>query len=188
MASGKPRTRKKQNSRSKSERLPKEQGGLLAALGASPSGDEIPLMVAARANALDALGFDVKAAQLVEGARRLSAQADQVRLKVLQTAKEKPACSKGCSYCCSHKVGVTVPEVLAIVAHLRTLSRTARRREQEGRAVGVGALGSSRTAKSRTLAFRARSCTTTGVAASMTYAHCRVAVGFRRTWSRARNI
>jgi Fe-S-cluster containining protein len=57
--------------------------------------------------------------QLVEAVRRVTDQADTVRLKVLQAAKHAPACSKGCSWCCSHKVGVTVPEVIAIVAHLR---------------------------------------------------------------------
>lgn len=77
------------------------------------------MMLAARNNALDALGFELRPAQMVEAARRASDQADAVRLKVLQSAKHPPACSKGCSWCCSHKVGVTVPELIAVVAHLR---------------------------------------------------------------------
>jgi len=76
-------------------------------------------MLAARASALDALRFELKSEQMVEAAKRANDQADTVRLNVLQTAKAKPACKKGCSYCCSHKVGVTVPELIAIVAHLR---------------------------------------------------------------------
>jgi len=77
------------------------------------------MMLAARENALDALGFELQPAQMVEAVRRASVQADAIRLTVLQAAKQTPACSKGCSWCCSHKVGVTVPEVIAIVAHLR---------------------------------------------------------------------
>lgn len=76
------------------------------------------MMLAARANALDALGFELGAAQMVEAVRRASDQADRVRLNVLEAAKVTPACSKGCSWCCSHKVGVTVPELIAIVDHL----------------------------------------------------------------------
>jgi Putative zinc- or iron-chelating domain len=122
MATWKPRTRKKQGPRVKAQAgTPKAPVALLVALGAPPSGDEIPLMVSARANALDALGFDLKPAQLVEATRRAAAQADTVRLTVLKNGAEKPACIKGCSHCCSHKVGVTVPEVVAIVEYLRTL-------------------------------------------------------------------
>lgn len=77
------------------------------------------MMLEARATALDALGFELRPKELVEAFKRTSRQADVVRLRVLESAQEKPACAKGCSYCCSHKVGVTVPEVLAIVAHLQ---------------------------------------------------------------------
>jgi len=92
---------------------------LLEALGKPPTADEVPMMLAAREHALDALGFELAPAQMVEAAKRASDQADAVRLRVLQSAKVTPACSKGCSWCCSHKVGVTVPELIAIVAHLR---------------------------------------------------------------------
>jgi Fe-S-cluster containining protein len=40
-------------------------------------------------------------------------------LTVLQSTQGTPACGKGCSWCCSHKVGVTVPELIAIVDQLR---------------------------------------------------------------------
>lgn len=120
MATWKPRTKKKPGTRAGAQSgVSKAQAGLLADLGAPPSGDEIPLMVAARTNALDALGFDVKPADLAEAARRASVQADNTRLTVLQTTKQKPACGKGCSHCCSHKVGVTMPEVLAITRYLQ---------------------------------------------------------------------
>lgn len=79
------------------------------------------MMVAARESALDALGFELQPAQLVEAFKRAGDQADTVRLSVLQSSKDTPACSKGCSWCCSHKVGVTVPEVTAIVAYLQAL-------------------------------------------------------------------
>jgi len=115
MAKWKPRSQKKR----KAPALQKEKAPLLEALGTPPSADEVPVMLAARESALDALGFELEPSQMVEAVRRASERADSVRLSVLQAAKEKPACSKGCSWCCSHKVGVTVPEVIAIVAHLR---------------------------------------------------------------------
>lgn len=115
MATWKPRSGKKR----KGPASGKGGAPLLEALGTPPTADEVPLMLAARANALDALGFELDAEQMVEAVRRASGQADAVRLSVVQTAKEKPACSKGCSWCCNHKVGVTVPEVIAIVAYLR---------------------------------------------------------------------
>ncbi len=94
------------------------QAPLLEALGAPPTPDEVPLMLAARESALDALGFELRPAELVAASQRASAKADAVRLNVLQSAKATPACSKGCSWCCSHKVGVTLPELLAIVEYL----------------------------------------------------------------------
>ncbi len=77
------------------------------------------MMVEARARALDALGFELRPKELVEAFKRTSEHVDAVRLRVLESTKEKPACKKGCSWCCSHKVGATVPEVIAIVEHLR---------------------------------------------------------------------
>lgn len=130
MATWKPRSRKKR----KASVASKAGAPLLAALGEPPTADEVPVMLSARESALDALGFEIEPAQLVEAARRASDQADAVRLKVLQTAKNAPACSKGCSWCCSHKVGVTVPEVIAIVAHLTDSPKrleVARRRAAE---------------------------------------------------------
>lgn len=97
----------------------KSKAPLLEALGTPPSADEVPMMLTARESALDALGFELRPAQMVEAVRRTSDQADNIRLNVLQSAEGTPACSKGCSWCCSHKVGVTVPEVIAIVDNLR---------------------------------------------------------------------
>jgi hypothetical protein len=114
MAKWKPGTQKKR----KAPAGRKAEAPLLEALGTPPSADEVPMMLAARESALDALGFKLEPAQMVEAAKRASEQADAVRLKVLQAAKHAPACSKGCSWCCSHKVGVTIPELIAIVAHL----------------------------------------------------------------------
>jgi Fe-S-cluster containining protein len=102
----------------KASKSSKDGAPLLAALGTPPTADEVPLMLEARAKALDALGFRLQPKELVEAFKRTSEQADAVRLRVLQATQEKPACSKGCSFCCSHKVGVTVPEVLAIVEYL----------------------------------------------------------------------
>lgn len=115
MATWKPRSGKKRKAPTS------KQGGtpLLEALGTPPTADEVPMLLAARESGLDALGFELKPAQMVEAVKRASAQADTIRLSVLQTAKDAPACSKGCSWCCNHKVGVTVPEVIAIVDHLR---------------------------------------------------------------------
>lgn len=114
MAKWKPQTRKQRTAPASR----KDGAPLLEALGTPPSADEVPMMLAARESALDALGFELRPAQLVEAVRRTSAQADSVRLNILQSAKGTPACSKGCSWCCSHKVGVTVPEVIAIVDRL----------------------------------------------------------------------
>lgn len=119
MATWKPRTRKKRKARTS----PKGDAPLLAALATPPTADEVPMMLAARTSALDALGFELQPAQMVEAVRRASHQADAIRLSVLQATRDTPACRKGCSWCCSHKVGVTVPEVIAIVAHLRTSPR-----------------------------------------------------------------
>jgi Fe-S-cluster containining protein len=98
---------------------PNADAALLAALGTLPTADEVPMMMAAWESGLDALGFKLAPSQMVEVAKRASAQADATRLKVLASTKEMPACSKGCSWCCSHKVGVTVPEVIAIVTYLK---------------------------------------------------------------------
>jgi hypothetical protein len=113
MAKWKPSGKKRRAPASRRSKAP-----LLEALGTPPSAAEVALMVTARENALDALGFELQPAQLVAAARRASTQADAVRLNVLQSTAVTPACSKGCSWCCSHKVGVMVPELIAIVDHL----------------------------------------------------------------------
>lgn len=115
MATWKPRSGKKR----KGPASRKGGARLLEALGTPPSADEVPMMLAARSGALDALGFELEPRQMVEAARRANGQADAVRLQVVQAAREKPACAKGCSWCCNHKVGVTIPELIAIVEHLR---------------------------------------------------------------------
>jgi Fe-S-cluster containining protein len=86
------------------------------------------MLLAARANALDALGFTLESGHLAEAARRAGAFADVIRPKVVdasdlaasarRSTKDALACRKGCSWCCHHKVGVTVPEVIAIKAQL----------------------------------------------------------------------
>lgn len=101
---------------------PKAGGSLLADLGAPPTSDEFPMMLEAHAHALDALGFELRTVDLAEAAGRTSVRADRVRLSVLQSQKVQPACSKGCSHCCHHKVGVTMPELIAIVVHLEAES------------------------------------------------------------------
>jgi hypothetical protein len=91
----------------------------LADLATAPTADEVPTLVTARANALDAFGFELKPAQMIEAAKRSRELSDAVQLRVLQPQEEQQvACRKGCFWCCTLKVGVTVPEVMAIVAHL----------------------------------------------------------------------
>ena len=89
MATWKPQSRKKR----KASTAHKGEAPLLEALGTPPTADEVPMMLAARENALDALGFELQPAQLVEAVRRASHQADTIRLSVLQSAKKAPACS-----------------------------------------------------------------------------------------------
>lgn len=93
----------------------------LADLVRPPSEAEVSLLVAARQNALAAFGFELQRPQMVEAASRSRALADKARLSVTQPAREAPVCQKGCSWCCHLKVGVTVPEVIAIVEHLQSL-------------------------------------------------------------------
>jgi hypothetical protein len=61
-----------------------------------------------------------------------------------QAPERPPACRAGCAHCCHQPVGVTPPEVLAIVAHLQAIrapaaleATTARMREADDRTRGV---------------------------------------------------
>ncbi len=56
--------------------------------------------------------------------RRASAAAEYVHrlmdMTVARHVTEAAACTKGCHYCCASFVGVTIPEVLSLAAHVRS--------------------------------------------------------------------
>ena len=65
------------------------------------------------------LGGERSASALAGAAMRAHAAIDEETQRALsRPGSPEPACSAGCSYCCHVYVDVTVPELLAIAAHL----------------------------------------------------------------------
>lgn len=91
------------------------------------------------------LGGERSADALVAAAKRAHAAIDEETQRALsRPGTPEPACSAGCSYCCHVHVDVTVPELLAIAAHVaRSWTPEARDRlrgrlaERAGRVEGL---------------------------------------------------
>lgn len=164
-------------------------GVSLAELVAPPSETEVSMLVAARETALAAFGFDLQPPQMVEAARRARALADKIRLSVAQPSSETPACQKGCSWCCHLKVGVTVPEVIAIVEHLRAVPEQLEvvRLKAAELAKDPRILSDEEKPKARLPCALLSDDGSCGVY-EVRPVPCRAVAGFRPTWSRARSI
>src|SRR5688572_17717193 len=65
------------------------------------------------------LGGERSVEALKDAAARAHAAIDEEAQRALaRPGAPEPACSAGCSYCCHVNVDVTVPELLAIAAHI----------------------------------------------------------------------
>lgn len=85
---------------------------------------------AAASTTLGALGSDPTPERASEAARRLMALTSELVSRLLALAPEGAvACKAGCGHCCHQIVGISVPEALAIFAHLQR-SRSAAELEE----------------------------------------------------------
>jgi hypothetical protein len=77
------------------------------------------LALGAASTTLGVFGEQPSFARAALLAERITAAASRLTEGMLSRSPERVACRSGCDHCCHQSVAVTLPEALAIVAHLR---------------------------------------------------------------------